>query len=386
VSPRRLRLLYLAPDPALTLDQKGGAGTHMSGTIESLRRQGVDVEAFVGSPPGPSGVLTIAQRPAPTLRRAVPGPIRVLARDLRLLAHARAFRRAAYPPFDCVYERSGYLLDVGRVLALDHHVPYFVETDGILVAARGAAYGAALSRLGERLERKKIAAADVVVVMSQASRDDVIRRYGVSEERVVVKGLGVERELLDNPPTGEPVFDVGWAGTFQPYHGLDLLVDALRQVETRSALLVGDGPGRPGIEAAIHGLPVELPGLLPRAEALARLAECRVLVIPDSDVNVYPMKLLEYGALGRPIVCPRQPAFEEFRDHGDELLVLFAPGDARDLARAIDEAGGPGARERALLFRELVARRYTWDSAAARLVEKLQSVAGSAAEPGSTAV
>lgn len=376
MSDRTARILYVAPDPALTLDQQGGAGTHMRGTIEALRACGYTVETAVGAPPGHGDRPTSAQRPAPAPARRLPAPVRLLARDLRLLAHGRAFRGAAFPAVDCVYERSAYLLEPGLRLARAWRVPYVVETDGILVETRAAAYGASLRRLGERIERRKIAAADLVVVMSEASRRDVVDRYGVPASRVLVKGLGVEASLRRAGPRPEPRFDVGYAGTFQPYHGLPLLVGALARLPERSALLVGDGPGRRAIEAeaADRGLAVEITGLLPREEALARLEECRVLVIPESADTIYPVKLLEYASLGRAVVCPRRAAFDEFARDGVELVFGFRPGDADDLARAIDEAARLPGEERADALARLVAQDYTWDAVGRRLAGGLHAL------------
>jgi glycosyltransferase involved in cell wall biosynthesis len=359
------RILYVAADPALTFDQQGGAGTHMRGTIEGLERLGFDVEPAIGGA-GASWKATAAQRPAPVLRRVAPEGARAVGRELRLLAHGRSFRLADLGEFDVVYERSAYLLDPGLRLARQHRTPYVLEVDGILVEARRAAYGAPLHSWAERIERRKVGEADLVVVMSDASGSEVSARYGLARDRILVKGLGVERELLDRNPPNAPDVDVGWAGTFQPYHGVDLLITALRRLPARSAELIGDGPGRQAAELASVGLEIEFPGLLSRATVLERLERCAVLVISDSAEAVYPIKLLEYAALRRPVVAPNRPAFGEFRSPAGDLIHLFEPGDPEDLARALDEALGE-PDDRADRLHDLVAREYTWDAVAERL-------------------
>src|SRR4051794_1109216 len=66
---RVTRVLYVAADPALTFDQQGGAGTHMRGTVDALRERGLDIETVIGAPSTLEGAPTVAQRPAPKLRR-----------------------------------------------------------------------------------------------------------------------------------------------------------------------------------------------------------------------------------------------------------------------------------------------------------------------------
>lgn len=369
-----LRALYVAPDPALRLDQVGGAGTHIRGTLDGLQRAGIDVEAWIGSAGETGSPPTIAQVAAPRAARRAPRVARELARDVRLLAHARSFASASADGHDCVYERSAYLVDAGRALAERAGVPYLVETDGILVSAVKAAYGGVLLRRAERLEHAKIASADAVVVMSEASGSDVADRYGVPEGRVLVKGLGVEEDLFDLQPAAE-AFDVGFAGTFQPYHGVDLLVAALDLRASLTATLIGDGPTARALEDRLPaGGRIELPGMLPRTETLRRLAGCRALVVPHSAEAVYPVKLLEYAALGRPVVCPDLAAFDEFERAG-KTLYRFPPGDAGGLARALDAALAlADDNDRAARLRTLVREQYTWRACGERVAERMREL------------
>ncbi len=366
-----LRVLYVAPDPALIESQVGGAGTHIRGTLEGLRAADVDVDAWIGSAGVAGATPTIAQVAAPSAARRAPRVVREFARDIRLLAHARSFAAASAGGHDCVYERSAYLVDAGRSLAARAGIPYLVETDGILVQATKAAYGGMFLRYAERLEGKKIAAADAVVVMSVASGREIAGRYGVEADRLLVKGLGVEESLFDLHPVPLTT-DVGFAGTFQPYHGVDLLVAALDLRPQLSAVLVGDGPTAKDIRARVTTRPnVELPGMLAREDSLGRLAACRVLVIPHGAEAIYPVKLLEYAALRRPVVCPDVSAFDEFERDGP-VVHRFTPGDPDALARALDAALSDDGR--ALRLREIVRADYTWRAVGARIAHRMREL------------
>jgi starch synthase len=369
-----MKVLFVAADPALRLDQQGGAGTHIRGTLAALRGQGIEVTALVGSAADATSP-TLAQRPAGRVSGA-PAWMKPVGRDLRLILHDRTFAHGARG-FDCVYERSAYLSQAGKRLAEQARIPYVVESDGILVESRRAAYGVGLPRLAERIERRKLRSAQLVVAMAEAQRERLVRIYGVDPGRILVKGLGVERELVDRPARDVPAESlIGWAGTFQPYHGIELLLDAARLLQTEAGLvLIGDGPTFARVRAASAGLNVDYLGRLSRAETLARLTACRVLVIPDGARDLYPIKLLEYAALGRPIVCPTYPAYAEFAEDGRSLLFGFRPGSARELARALDEALAQAAEtDRVERLRRLVASQYTWDSVGRRLAEGLRAV------------
>jgi glycosyltransferase involved in cell wall biosynthesis len=361
--PARLRALYIAADPALRIDQIGGAGTNMRGTIDGLRAAGIDVDILIGSA---RAAPTFAQIAAPRTMRRAPRVVRELTRDLRLMGHARSFASVDGRAYDVVYERSAYLIDAGRPIAARAGIPCLLESDGILVDSVKAAYGGRLLRRAQALESRKVRSADTVVVPSEASASHISESFGVPLNRVLVKGLGVEGEIFQVEAFG-PVRDVGFAGTFQPYHGIDLLIAALSLRPSLRTLLIGDGPGA----SASRAPSVEMPGLLPRDEALGRLAACRVLVVPHSAENIYPVKLLEYGALGRPIVCPDLPAFDEFERLGP-VFYRFRPRDPAALAAAIDAALDDDGR--AGRFKQLVLGAYTWRAVGQRIAKRMAEV------------
>jgi glycosyltransferase involved in cell wall biosynthesis len=90
------------------------------------------------------------------------------------------------------------------------------------------------------------------------------------------------------------------------------------------------------------------------------------------------MKILEYMGLAKAIVAPRQENIEELLDDGCNA-VLFEPGDAESLGRALEGlAKDAGLRsmtgENAL--RTIHKRGLLWESNAQRVVDMFQSTAG----------
>jgi glycosyltransferase involved in cell wall biosynthesis len=378
-SMQPLRVAYVAVDRGLRLDQIGGAGTHMRGTIAALESQRIKVEALVGPARG------TAQRAEPSttlkgrIKPLLPRRLALVARDVAIRRHGRLVPEFE-GPCDCVYERSTYLSDSGRRLASRFGVPYVLESDGLLVDAWRETWGSGLARHAERIERRKLKGADLVAVMARAAVQPLVEKYGIDEAGVFVKGLGVEQELIDravSPPPEE--LRIGFAGTFQPYHGADLLVSALRHLARARAhaTFIGNGPTYESTRRLAVGLSCTFTGELSRREMLARLSQSRVLVIPDSAPSMYPIKVLEYATLGRAIVCPDYPAYDEFAIGGMSLVYRFKPGSARSLAEvllhAMDDRLLP---ERVSTLRRLVANEYSWAAVGSRLAARLRVITG----------
>jgi glycosyltransferase involved in cell wall biosynthesis len=183
-------------------------------------------------------------------------------------------------------------------------------------------------------------------------------------------------------PQGVPI--VGYTGLTFAYRGLDLLVRAFAQVRQRhpDALLVLVG-GRPHEItelkelASLCGLPdgsVLFPGQVAQPMAARYLNASDVLVIPETvtTMTASPLKLFEYMAVGKPIVCKEMPALREILD--DDSAVFFEPGDVAVLARAITGVlDGPEAASR---LGERALRRsaeYTYRARAEKIVAVVQS-------------
>ncbi|GAA2038312.1 glycosyltransferase family 4 protein [Pseudokineococcus marinus] len=196
---------------------------------------------------------------------------------------------------------------------------------------------------------------------------------------VTVVPNGVDAERF-GPATGSgagpgaPLL-VGFVGTFRPWHGLELLVDAAASlVGTPDAvrlLLVGDGPTRGQVlaRAAAAGVDVVAPGAVAPAEVPALLAGCDVAAAPYPAGEAYfsPLKLVEYLAAGLPVVASAVADVPRLLHDGREVL-LVPPGDAAALAGALRRlVRDPALRGRlAAAGRDAATTRFSWDDVVAR--------------------
>jgi glycosyltransferase involved in cell wall biosynthesis len=158
-------------------------------------------------------------------------------------------------------------------------------------------------------------------------------------------------------------------GLLRPYKGLDLLIDAFREVEGAELWVVGNP--RMDVEP-LRRLAAKAAG---RVRFVTRFVEDAEIpaIFRRADLVVLPYRDAEHSgvlytglAFGKPLLLSAVGGFPEVAARGAGHLV--APGDRDGLAEALAElCGDEAARERlAAASREAAAGSYSWDSAAAK--------------------
>jgi len=380
-------ILYAAFD---VVPSPKGASTHITHFVRGLTEAGHQVDLIT---PG-DGLLPEHDRYEGARVVRVPPPAEgganFLARAVAFGAAVRA-HLAGGPRYDAVHYRSvwgglelaqakgrrGYrtLFEVNGLpsVELKYHYPALQDAPGLLRKIR-------------EQELATLALSDALICPSEVTRAYLVS-LGVPRGRVSVIPNGVSlRDFAPAalPRAGERMPTLLYIGTLADWQGLEVLVAAMPQVlAARPALLriVGRGRSRDrkllARQIAKLGLQehVQVEEAVPHHQVAALIAAADVCVAPlaPNDRNVTqgccPIKLLEYMAVGRPIVASNLPVVRELlREDADALL--FAPGDPRDLARqtvrlledrALAAALAASAAARA-------AAQFTWHRAQKRLL------------------
>ena len=368
-------------------------------------------EAWLATPAGiigPEEAEQLATRPGMAARttgrrwrRWVPTAIGTARKDFRQFRHARRFEPAteawlaASAPLSYVWQHHEMFHWSGFRVAQAHGCPLVLFVDAPIVwearqwGVQRPLWGRAVERWGERGQLRM---ADLVACVSEEVAAEVVR-LGADTSRVIVTPCGVDTARFHPGSDGSRVrerfglqrrYVVGWAGTFHRFHGLDLLLDAITEVQRRlpgvALLLVGDGLDRPRIEAKVvaRGLTesVVFTGSVRHEEMPEYIAAMDVAVVVDpgtGDFHYSPLKLREYLACGRPVIAPTSGQIgRSVSDNRDALLVR--PGEARSIADAIVRlAENPDlAAALARHGRDLVEREWTW----ARQVDRIDQALG----------
>ena len=242
-----------------------------------------------------------------------------------------------------------------------------------------------------RIERWAFRTPDAVVTVNQRYAERIARIRGADAE-VVLNSLD-EGLLPEDAAPPSDLFRVVTHGTLNLHYGVEVLLEAFRTVKDEIAdarlEIYGDGDAVEVIRRRIRELSltddVTFEGrYLPQREALARVAGAQVGVIANLGLprnhQALPVKLLEYVAMGIPVVASDLRAIHDYFSRDE--IVFVPPGDAAALAAAlIDVATSPAeAAARAGRALERYAS-YRWDAQAAHYLALLDSlVEGQAAK------
>lgn len=240
--------------------------------------------------------------------------------------------------------------------------------------------------------------ADAIVTPSPVTAQ-YIAEQDVDPAKVHVIPNGVDTELFRPGGDGGPR-DLLYVGTLAPWQGLELLFKALRKLLGRTGgaedadeeheiaptdvKLTVCGGGRKAWRREIERLArkmriddrVAFTGSIPQAEVAELIRRAGICVAPlaPDDRNLRqgccPIKLLEYAACRKPIVCADlQVATDLLTPEGE--MAAYRSRSAHNLAERIAELIARPALAAELAERawEKVTGQFTWEIAGERLLE-----------------
>jgi glycosyltransferase involved in cell wall biosynthesis len=250
---------------------------------------------------------------------------------------------------DAIYERANIYMLSGVWAARLFNLPLLLEVNSPLTEERAKFDGLAMPSFARWTEEVTWRRASYVLPVT-AILGGYVERAGVPPSRIVVTSNGVnEEEFRIVPPAGRPALPahfgagpvLGFVGYVRAWHGLPQIVDLLARdpdFADANLMVVGDGPGRPDLEARAKELGVAdrlwVCGLVERERLAAHISCFDVALQPEVTSYASPLKLFEYMALSRAIVAPDAPNIREILTHQQDSL-LFEPNSPTSLGDAI---------------------------------------------------
>ena len=338
----------------------GGVGAHVANLSRALRVHGHEVRVLAPSEGDVEpGVLSVG--------RSIPipynGSVARLAFGPRVAGRIRiALRR--YRP-DVVHVHEPFAPSAGLLTLLNTRKPVVATFHASIVRSRAYRIAApALRPLYRRLAAR--------IAVSEEARRTVEEIFG-GGLRVIPNGVDWSQFSTLPPPDGSLIVFIG---RMERRKGAAVLVDAFTRLRERvpdaELLLVGEGPERRAVEAAVPVAmrdAVMFAGRVAPAELGEVFRRSAVACAPSLGGESFGIVLLEAMSAARPVVASSIPGYAAVvRDGVDGILV--PPGDPAALAAALERvlADPSRAREMGEAGRER-ARRYDWPTVAAEIEE-----------------
>jgi glycosyltransferase involved in cell wall biosynthesis len=354
----------------------GGPAHHvslLSGLLDPARYQTLLLHGEVGA--GEASLIDVARRRATHLQ-AVPGlrpelrPLDDLRALRALVRHVRSFRPHIVHTHTAKAGMLGRLAAViaGRPRPLIIHTYHGHVLEGYFGPARQAFYRA--------LERSLARISDVLIGVSQATVDDLVRLRVAGREKFRVVPIGLDlAPFLNAAPNDGAAFrsETGvkedevlltWVGRLVPIKRVDVLLRAVSAAREQGARLrlaiVGDGELRGEMRSLASSLGISdavyFAGYREEMVPVAAAADVAVL---SSDNEGTPVSLIEAGAAATPSASTRVGGVADVVTPETGLLV--EPGDSPALGAAIAALAADVQRRRQMgdHARRHIAARFT---------------------------
>ena len=423
-----MKIAYICADPGIPILGNKGASVHVREFTNALVELGHQVQIF-----GAAGAVEGESSQSPNVTRAgltvlppserVKEQARLFAAELARLNQKRdhmhlyselihlladpEFINAARPQLqefdpDLVIARHTLMSTAGTSLANALGRPCVLEVNAPLVEERLRYWNLTFLREAEEVERIAFADADLLLAVSEGVRAYLLR-YAAPSEHIVVMPNGVNLASFHPQVDGSEVrrrynlndkLVIGFAGSLKPWHGVDLLMKAFASIRHISGgragfgarlrlLIIGDGPQREQLIQLSHDLDLDeavmFTGAISHDEMPAHLAALDIAVAPylSSDGFYFsPLKIMEYLAMGLPVVAPRLGQIPSLLQNGKSPCgLIYPPDDQHELTSALlalinNESLRRQLGERAAAQARL---RSSWQSIARRIVERVSA-------------
>lgn len=340
------RIAYVCVDPGVPAFGTKGASVHVQEIIRAWRARGADVRLYC--------VRTDDQVPAdladlPVTHIKVPRGDTAERERAQQQVSAQLAERIIADGVDVVYERYSLFSTVLAEVNAATGAPGVLEVNAPLIEEQAEHRDLVDADAARWALRRQVHAAASVACVSQPvaawvrnSVDDLVAPVKI---HVVPNGVNTDRIQVCRESGGfGRVATAVFVGTLKPWHGTDVLIEALaRRMEPWRLRIVGDGPQRGQLEqlAASLRVPVEFCGAVAPEQIPGALAGASVAVAPYPKLAgehahyFSPLKVFEYAAAGLPTVASAVGQIPRIVRHGRTGL-LVPPSNPTVLAQAID--------------------------------------------------
>jgi glycosyltransferase involved in cell wall biosynthesis len=313
--------------------------------------------------------------------------------QIRFDKHAAKELQEAIQTFnpDMVYERSAWMsngsIEVVKPFKTKHIVeinaPFEEEVEEFENASSFIAF------VGTKKLKHLLQSANLVAPITSSLQKHIVKNYDINPRQCLVVPNAIDKaeiQITDSRVeeirrnldlTNKTV--VGFVGSIFPYHGVGRLIQAVANLNNSNVvlLIVGDGYMIPELkeQAKIIGLSsrVHFTGSVRKEDVYNYITAMDVVTLPNTEWYCSPVKLFEYGALGKTILAVNEAGVSDVMSN--EEGVLFENNDTafqEALLTSITDV--EELQIKAGRFQEKILSNHTWRANAHKIIQQINSV------------
>lgn len=338
----RPRALVVSLDSGIKWGAPKGAAHHLSQVVRGFREAGFDVCLIM-----PAGVMVLdsdsnTDRSSFASSSFIPFDFPFMTQEglvnhLRLLSLIGHEHRRS--PFTVIYERYSLWSYLGVLSSGSLEVPLVLEVNSPLRDEQAAYRSLALPELAAMVERRNLAGATRIVVVSDVLKG-LFEERGASKERIKVirniselgSGETIRRRKNKTP-------HLCFLGSLKKWHGVDFFLDVVKGLHEMSCpvrlSIMGEGPEEQALKTRVLELGlqanVHFHGHLPANKLKQKLQTVDLTVAPYPELDPFyfsPLKIADSLSMGIPVVASAQGDIPEMLGEGSAGLLL--PPGAKD--------------------------------------------------------
>jgi glycosyltransferase involved in cell wall biosynthesis len=246
-----------------------------------------------------------------------------------------------------------------------------------------------LASTGRNKLKNLLLSANLVLPVTSSLQAYLIERYQLNTNKCTVIPNAVERiETQINESRVAAInkqFNLsestvfGFVGSIFPYHGVERLIRGVSKLSYTDVviLIVGDGyliaelkelAQDLGISSRVH-----FTGPVPKEDVYNYISVMDILTLPNTEWYCSPVKLFEYGAIGKTILAVNKAGVSDVMSNDDGVLFENNDSAFQDaLLTAITDVDA--LKIKAQNFQQKVLVKHTWRANAQKVLQQIISV------------
>lgn len=224
-----------------------------------------------------------------------------------------------------------------------------------------------------------------ILTISKASKDDIIKKYGLPEDKVAVTYPGIKfKSTMQNSKLLEEKYGIGgdyilFVGTLQPRKNIERLIEAFSKISNKPIDLVVVGkkgwmyedilkaPKKFGVEDRVKFL-----DFVPDSDLSVLYKNALFFILP-SLYEGFGLPVLEAMQYGCPVITSNVSSLPEA---GGEAALYVDPLDTEDIAKKMSVLIKDDKLRREMIEKGLKqVRKFSWEKTARQTLEVLEEAA-----------